>query len=245
MRPMNTTTQRRPVIEAPHTSVTTFVSQKVKHNDMSRQLTASICKYFPRSAIVISAYLTLSDLYWKINFHWDVTRQAVCYLLTLDPKSKANPALLKIRALLDSCSPIPNSGYYQGGKEAIGLPVDRSPRTQITDRPRVVQKAKGQLASLLQGGSIPTRSIRKRGLVNLGIAPVASPAASTHDTGWALDIQGRNSEIHRIALMLGASYTKDELNHVHCEWAQGKVRLPRLPESEEDFAQARQRASTA
>ena len=53
-----------------HTSRGSFVDSKVKENAVASKILDRIWRYFPKKYRVISAYLSTSDLYWKVNYHW-------------------------------------------------------------------------------------------------------------------------------------------------------------------------------
>lgn len=203
---------------AMHTSMAEFVDPKVKTIPSTDAILKAILPFFPKTARVISGWLSMDDLYWKINFHWDYLLETIEHCETLALDEQPLRRLVTIRKSLLGSAPNPARGYRQS---PIGLPKDQSSHESILERHGVVRRAKADFAALLKTSTIHELSPRDRKRIALAYAPVARPAQGKHSTGYALDIKGDNLEIKRIARSLGASLVFDEVSHVHCEWKNG------------------------
>lgn len=203
---------------AMHTSMADFVDPKVKTIPLTDEILKAIVPFFPKSAKVISGWLSMEDLYWKINFHWDYLLETIehCEELALDEKDLRR--LAAIRKSLLGQPPDPPRGYR---KAPVGHPKDQSSHETILRRHGVVRQAKIDFGAVVRHSKIHELSPRDKKRIALAYAPVARPAQGKHSSGYALDIKGDNLEIKRIAKSLGASLVFDEVNHVHCEWKNG------------------------
>ena len=201
-----------------HTSIAEFVDPKVKTIAVTDQIIAAIMPYFPKSAKVISGWLSDDDLYWKVNFHWDYLLETIEHCEGLDIAENHKTSLAAIKKALWTNAPSPARGYRTSN---VGEPKDSSSREVILKRHAVVKQAKIDFKAAATSSGILQKS--KRGLkpIALAYAPVAAPGKGKHVTGYALDIKGDNETIKRIARALGSTMAFDEVSHVHCEWKNG------------------------
>ena len=201
-----------------HTSVAEFVDPKVKTIPLTDEIIEEITPYFPKSAKVISGWLSDEDLYWKVNFHWDYLLEAIEHCATLPITEPQKKTLAAIEKALWTNAPNPARGYRTSN---VGSPQDSSTHEVILKRHAIVKQAKIDFKPVATSAEVTTNT--KRGLKQLALAyaPVAAPGKGKHTTGYALDIKGDNPTIKKIALSLGATMAFDEVSHVHCEWKEG------------------------
>jgi hypothetical protein len=201
-----------------HTSIAEFVDPKVKTILVTDQIIAAIMPYFPKSAKVISGWLSDEDLYWKVNFHWDYLLEAIEHCEGLDIAQSHKNVLAAIEKAMWTNAPNPARGYRTSN---VGEPKDSSSREVILKRHAVVKQAKIDFKDVVTASGLLQKT--KRGLkqIALAYAPVAPPGKGKHVTGYALDIKGDNPTIKRIAKSLGSTLAFDEVSHVHCEWKNG------------------------
>ncbi|MEP6505860.1 MAG: hypothetical protein ABJD97_21180 [Betaproteobacteria bacterium] len=202
-----------------HASIQTFVDPKVKTIGVTDAIIKSIYAEFPLSAKVISGYLSEEQLYWKVNYHWEVLLEAVHHCSQLVADTAHKQALAAIWAALESNQPDPKCGYRKSTEP--GWPKDKSSHRRILARHALVRQGKQDLKRVIAAADILAKSRRDPKALMLACAPVAKPAHGKHSTGFALDIDGNNAEIAAVARRLGATLTFDEGSHVHCEWAAG------------------------
>lgn len=206
-------------VQARHTSVKDFVDPKVQTIPVTDGIIEQIYAAFPTSAKVISGYLSEEQLYWKVNYHWEVLLEAVDHCAGLDIEQAHKTALAAIKKSLLTNPPDPKTGYRKSSKP--GLPKDASSHQVILQRHALVKQGKLDLKAVVNAADIFNKTKRNAKALMLAYAPVAKPAQGKHSTGYALDIKGNNSDTARIAKSLGASLVFNEGSHVHCEWKKG------------------------
>ena len=209
-----------------HTSRNSFVGSSVKENSIAQMVINKIYPYFPKNCKVISAWLSTSDLYWKVNYHWDALRTWLEYAkdndLMSDEEKKKLGAMYKT---LMSNAPS-KTGHYKIDK--LGEPEDTSPESKTVSRCQILNAVKRELKSYMAKQGFTSRKLKFMDLLKYSVEPVSPPAKSNHSTGWALDIAGPDlNEVIRIATMLGASKIIKEYPHCHCEFAGAHVKTPR------------------
>lgn len=205
--------------EVRHTSIAAFVDPKVQTIPVTDNIIQKIYDRFPKSTKVISGYLSEEQLYWKVNYHWEVLLEAIEHCSGLAIGQKHKDGLAAIKASLKSNKPDPASGYRTS--PTPGLPKDRSSHATILQRHAVVRQAKLDFKGLVVAAEILSKTKRRQEALMLAYAPVAKPAQGKHSTGYALDISGNNTEISAVAKALGATLVFNEGSHVHCEWKNG------------------------
>jgi hypothetical protein len=223
--------------EARHTSIKAFVDPKVQTIPVTDDIIKKIYTYFPQSAKVISGYLSEEQLYWKVNYHWELLLEALDHCSGLDIDKKHKDALAAIKATLNTNVPNPASGYRKS--PLPGEPKDKSSHEVILQRHALVRQGKIDFKAVVDAADIFKNSKRDPKALMLAYAPVARPAQGKHSTGYALDIEGNNADIKVIAKSLGAVKPFDEGSHVHCEWPNG---VDTSAQGGTDSAQAAQRA---
>lgn len=197
-----------------------FVRPQVKEKPVTEKIIDAILPHFKGvKATVISGYLSDTDLFWKVNWHWDYLLWMVDHALTLEITEKQKKALQAVKSSLLSCKPDPASGYRELNK--IGKPEDRSSVEQFDRRYKVLRQRKRDFKKIVEAAKLRQKSNRAGKEFDLAIAPVAHPGTSKHSTGYALDIEGNNSRISAISKKLGATMTFDEKSHVHVEFKNG------------------------
>lgn len=196
-----------------------FVDPRVKELPVTTRIIDALMPHLaPTGARVISAWLSDSDLRWKVNYHWE-------YLLwmidgCLVPGEPSSAALTRMRSALLGVSPTPSSGYRTG---PVGKPEDTSSGEEASRRHVVLTAQKRAFAQLVREHRLSERSKRPRTAFDLAAAPVAAPGKTKHSTGFAVDVQGPNGDIRAICRRLGASLVFDEQSHVHVEFKHGVV----------------------
>lgn len=207
-----------------HASRATFVDSKVKENAVATKILDQLWPWFPKTYRVISAYLSTSDLYWKVNYHWDAMRvwleAAAASSEATDDEKKVLDALYKpLMANAPS-----QSGHFKVNK--IGEPEDSTPLVKIEDRCKTLQKIKATLKSYSVKQGFESRNLPRKEVLKFALNPLALPKQSNHVHGWALDIKGDVADIAAIAKGLGATLAFKEETHCHCEF-RGGVKAPR------------------
>jgi hypothetical protein len=172
-------------------------------------------------ARVISGWLSDTDLFWKVNYHWAYLLDLVEHCLTLSLDVKVEGALRQIRSTLLANAPDPATGYLTS---PLGKPEDRSSVAAFDTRHKILSQAKRDFKSLDQSSGLRDKSRRAPKAFDYAVAPVAAPASSKHSTGYALDIEGDNPRIKSLCSGLGATLVFDEKSHVHVEFKNGVSR---------------------
>ncbi len=205
--------------EPRHNSIRSFVDPKVQTIPVTDGIIKEIYTSFPQSAKVISGYLSEEQLYWKVNYHWEVLLEAVNHCAGLDIGAPLKKRLAAIRKSLESNVPSPKTGYRKS--TTPGQPKDKSSHAVILERHALVRTGKLELKAVVEAGAILKKSTRDPKALMLAWAPVATPAKGKHSTGYALDIKGNNADVESVARRLGATLVFNEGSHVHCEWKNG------------------------
>lgn len=224
-----------PLPQAPqlHTDYKVFVDPKVITIPITDDIIQKIMPFFPVTSKVISGFLNEDQLYWKINYHWELLLYVVGKCATLGDTmtggadaviakkldKKHVESLNAITTALNTSKPNPESGYRTSSKP--GEPKDLSSHETILARHALVTLQKKTFKKIVEDSNIYELSKLDKKAIQLAFAPVASPKNGKHKTGYALDIKGSNIEIKKVAKSVGASMTFDELSHVHCEWKNG------------------------
>ena len=184
----------------------------------TRIIDALIPKFGTLRAKIIGGYLSDSDQFWKVNYHWEYLLQMVDHSLTLPIEAPARTELQRIRSNLAGCSPDPSSGYTTS---PVGKPEDRSTPEDAVRRYQILRAAKDAFGKVTQQADLKQKSKKSPTTFDLAAAPVASPGTSKHGSGYALDIEGDNSAIKSLCTGLGATLVFDEKSHVHVEFKNG------------------------
>jgi len=169
-------------------------------------------------AKIIAGFLSDSDQFWKVNYHWEYLLQMVEHSLTLRLEDADKKELQNIRSNLRGCPPDPTSGYTSS---PVGKPEDRSTAEDANKRYKVLVSAKQSFGKVTDRANLKTKSNKGGKAFDLAAAPVAPPGTSKHGTGYALDIEGDNGAIKSLCKGLGATLVFDEKSHVHVEFKNG------------------------
>lgn len=196
-----------------------IVDPRVRETALTtRILDALVPKLANIRAKVISGYLSDSDLFWKVNYHWEYLLDLLKHSLTLSIDEADAKDLENLRSSLLSCPPRPASGYTSG---ALGRPQDESSMDEVTRRHKLLSSCKQWFKKVVVRADLKSKSRKSGQAFDLACAPVAHPGSSKHSTGYALDIQGDNSAIRSVCNGAGATLVFDEKSHVHVEFKNG------------------------
>jgi peptidoglycan hydrolase-like protein with peptidoglycan-binding domain len=195
------------------------VDPRVKETAVTTRL---IDKLVPRfgtmRAKIIGGYLSDSDQFWKVNYHWEYLLQMTDHSLTLPIGDAEKRELQSIRSSLMGCKPDPPTGYTSS---SLGKPEDRSSGEDAERRYQILRSSKDAFSKLDRRADLRGKSRKSPTTFDLAAAPVASPGKSKHGSGYALDIEGDNSAIKTLCQSLGATLVFDEKSHVHVEFKNG------------------------
>lgn len=169
-------------------------------------------------AKIIAGYLSDSDQFWKVNYHWEYLLQMVEHSLTLPVEDADKNDLLGIRSTLTGCKPDPAMGYTSS---PVGKPEDRTSADDAIRRYNVLVSAKQAFGRTTNRAGLKGKSRKSPTMFDLAAAPVARPGTSKHGSGYALDIGGDNGSIKSLCNGLGATLVFDEKSHVHVEFKNG------------------------
>jgi peptidoglycan hydrolase-like protein with peptidoglycan-binding domain len=195
------------------------VDPRVKETPVTTRIIDALVPRFGNiRAKIIGGYLSDSDQFWKVNYHWEYLLQMVVHALTLPIEDADAKELVNIRSNLMACKPSPDSGYTSS---PVGKPEDRSSYDEAVQRYSVVRSMKESFVKVTNRADLKGKSTRSATMFDLAGAPVAHPGASKHGTGYALDIEGDNSAIKSLCKGLGATLVFDEKSHVHVEFKNG------------------------
>ncbi len=172
-------------------------------------------------AKIIGGYLSDSDQFWKVNYHWEYLLDMVEHSLTLPVEDDVKADLQNIRSTLMSNKPDPATGYTSS---PVGKPEDRSEPDEVVKRHKVLVGMKESFGKITDRANLKEKSKKSPTTFDLAAAPVAPPGKSKHGTGYALDIQGDNGAIKSLVNGLGATLAFDEKSHVHVEFKNGLSR---------------------
>ena len=197
-----------------------FVGGSVREKENTTKIIDAIEPHFRGvRAKVISGHLNDTDLFWKVNYHWELLLWMVEHSLTLNIPPAERKTLSSIKGNLQSVKPDPDVGYRESA--ALGKPADRSTLEQFDQRYKVLRSAKQSFKGVMTSAELPSLSKREEKAFDLAAAPVAHPGTSKHSTGYAVDIEGDNSRINAVCKKLGATLVFDEKSHVHVEFKNG------------------------
>ena len=202
-----------------------FVGGSVRETAVTTRIIDGIEPHFRGvRARVISGFLNDADLFWKVNYHWELLLWMVEHSTTLNVPPEHRKTLTSIRSRLLAVKPDPDVGYRESA--VLGKPADRSSMEQFDARYKVLRSAKQDFKKVMVAARLPALSKREEKAFDLAAAPVAHPGTSKHSTGYAVDIEGDNSRIDAITRQLGATLVFDEKSHVHVEFRNGVRATP-------------------
>jgi len=227
MPPMTTKTVARTLTKTivPPRNVhsrSTWVREGVKEKPNTTAIIDAIMPFFPLSCQVISGWLSNDDLYWKVNFHWELL---VARLKLFQHRKETTAHGVKgaqsILKNLWTVPPNPTHGYLKDKNPSDTK--DHTGHKSTIERHAVLALAKKEAKLLFVREGVLTTKHEKDPPKSekpwwLSVAPVANPTKGKHATGYALDIAGNNAETTRIATALGASLVFNEASHVHVEF---------------------------
>jgi hypothetical protein len=224
-----------------HAGLSTFVDEsKVRINDQTRVYLTKMYPYYPREVVCCGGFLTVPELAWKINWHWELLRSMMNIALNMTVMNTPHRAQTEglLRDLMMN-PPRPMTGYID--RDKLGEPADESSMEQVLDRHRILCACKSSFRTILQH-----EPLRSRRLVFSPDSPLAlrqykdwwthatntvdSPLASKHGQEFAFDLgavtPALNSlklriRIEDISLALGCRFRNDEGTHVHVEFPFG------------------------
>jgi len=206
-----------------HTSRSSFVGADVKELPVTTKIIDQIYGYFPKKYKVISGYLSASDLYWKVNYHWDAMRVWLEYAKEHAEMSEEEQKELDGFYQTLMSNPPSRAGHYKINK--IGEPPDASSEGTIEQRCTTLKQIKTDLHVYSQKQKFAGKKMSHKDLLKYALNPLAMPKKSNHIHGWALDIAGDIPGAAKIATSLGATLAFKEFTHCHCEFKNG-VKLP-------------------
>lgn len=195
------------------------VDPRVKETDVTTRIIDNLVPRFANvRARIIAGFLSDTDQFWKVNYHWEYLLQMVEHSLTLQLEEGYRNGLQNIRSTLLGCKPDPESGYTSG---PVGKPVDRDSVEDAIKRHKLLASMKQTFGKLADAAKLKEKSKKSGQSFDLAAAPVAHPGTSKHGAGYALDIEGDNSAIKSLCKGLGATLAFDEKSHVHVEFKNG------------------------
>ena len=196
-----------------------YVDPRVKETGVTTRIIDKLTPHFTNlRAKIISGYLSDSDLFWKVNYHWEYLLEMVDHSLILPIEDRDKKDLQNIRSNLLSTKPNPGNGYTSG---VLGKPEDKSSIDEVTKRHKLLSGSKQSFKKIVETADLKQKSKKSAQAFDLAAAPVAHPGSSKHSTGYALDIQGDNNAIKSTCKGLGATLVFDEKSHVHVEFKNG------------------------
>lgn len=196
-----------------------MVDPRVKETEVTRVIIDKLVPHLSQvRARIIAGYLSDSDQFWKVNYHWEYLLGMVDHALTLPLEAKDRQGLQNIRSGLLSCKPNPASGYTSG---PVGKPEDSSSLEEISARHKQLSGLKQSFAKLVTSADLKSKSQKSGQCFDLAAAPVAAPGTSKHGKGYAIDIEGDNGAIKSVCNGRGATLVFDEKSHVHVEFKNG------------------------
>lgn len=196
-----------------------LVDPQVKENaTTTRIIDALLPKFGNVRAKIIGGFLSDSDQFWKVNYHWELLSQMVEHSLSLPVEDSVKKDLQNIQSSLRGVAPDPSTGYTTS---PLGKPEDRSSSEDCVKRHKVMQGQKQAFAKVVAAADLKGKSNKSPQAFDLAAAPVAPPGKSKHGSGYTLDISGDNSGIKNVCSSAGATLVFDEKSHVHVEFANG------------------------
>lgn len=196
------------------------VAGAVKENGTTTRIIDALLPHLAGTELrIISGWLSDSDLFWKVNYHWELLSYMVDHARTLGCQPAAKKRLDGIASTLGAVAPSPSTGYRTSS--VVGKPVDDSDARTFDQRYKVVSQAKREFKSIVESEGLIGRSALPASSFHLSYAPVAHPGTSRHATGYALDIKGPAGTVRSICLGRGATMVFDEKSHCHVEFKNG------------------------
>lgn len=197
-----------------------FVDPRVRESKTTSKIIDYIFPHFKNiDARVISGFLNDSDLFWKVNYHWEYLIWMIDHSLTLSIEKKYKERLGSLKGSLNAVPPKPSTGYRTSGK--LGYPQDSSSMECLNRRYKILRQGKREFKKITFEAKLKSKSKRSAKGFDLATAPVAHPGSSKHSTGYALDISGKNADIKVASKKLGATLVFDEKSHIHVEFKNG------------------------
>lgn len=96
-------------------------------------------------AVLSGGYLSDSDQFWKVNYHWELLFQMVQHSMKLPIEESDKKELQNIQSSLLGVPPDPSTGYTSS---PIGKPVDKSSGDACVKRHRVMVGQKQAFAKI-------------------------------------------------------------------------------------------------
>lgn len=196
------------------------VGGSVKENGTTTRIIDALVPHLAGTDLhIISGWLSDSDLFWKVNYHWELLLHMVEHSRTLGCDPATSKKLDGLVSKLNSVSPRPSSGYRTSS--VVGKPVDDSDAPTFDRRYQLVSQAKREFKSVVESAGLIAKSSLPASSFHLSYAPVAHPGTSKHATGYALDIKGPAGTVKSICQGRGATLVFDEKSHTHVEFKNG------------------------
>lgn len=196
------------------------VGASVKENGTTTRIIDALVPHLHGTDLkIISGWLSDGDLFWKVNYHWELLLYMVQHAKGLPIDAGVSKRLDTIASQLGAVAPRPSSGYRTS--PTVGKPVDSSDAQTFDRRYSVVTTAKRDFKSIVDSAHLMEKSRLPADSFHLAVAPVAHPGTSKHATGYALDIKGPAGTVKSLCRGLGASLVFDEKSHVHVEFKNG------------------------
>lgn len=197
-----------------------YVSGSVKENGTTTRIIDALMPHFVGTDLkIISGWLSDDDLFWKVNYHWELLLYMVQHALGLGIDTGTQKRLAAIVSQLNAIAPNPSTGYRTSA--TVGKPNDSSDINTFDRRYKIVSQAKRDFKAIVDAADLIKKSSLPASSFYLAVAPVAHPGTSKHSTGYALDIKGPAGTVKSICQGLGASLVFDEKSHVHVEFKNG------------------------
>lgn len=224
-----------------HFSVHSFIADEVITTDKSKGMLIQMYPYYPKEVQCCSAFMTIPQLAWKINWHWEMLLTMMRVALGMSGLGKADAALTQgmVQELLD-VSPRPSEGYIE--LDDPNNPADASTLEQVNHRHGVLMSCKSRFKSILARSALRSKKIVwppgspsrlqtiHKDWWQHSINVVDPPEESTHGKDYAFDLGFTDEmynklkariEIEDISLALGCDFRNDETTHVHVEFPDG------------------------
>lgn len=196
------------------------VGGSVKENGTTTRIIDALVPFLEGTDLhIISGWLSDSDLFWKVNYHWELLLYMIDHAQTLDCDAPTRKKLDGLVSKLNSVTPRPGSGYRTSA--VVGKPVDESDAKTFDQRYQMVSQAKREFKSLVESAGLIAKSTLPANSFHLAYAPVAHPGTSRHASGYALDIKGPAGTVKSICQSHGATMVFDEKSHCHVEFKNG------------------------
>lgn len=197
-----------------------YVDPRVKETGVTSRIIDALYPRFRGSNIkIISGWLSDSDLFWKVDYHWEYLLWMVDHCRQLQTSKDGTQKLNGIRSALLGVAPRPDHGYRTSA--AVGKPADQSTADEMTRRHKILSQQKREFRAVTRKEDLIAKSTKPASAFHLAAAPVAHPGTSKHSSGYALDIKGPAGTVKSICKSMGASLVFDEKSHIHVEFKNG------------------------